>query len=62
MVSQQLLPPAAGTGRIAAIELMFATPAIQNLIRAGKTYQSPNMIQTVVKEGMKTMEQEIRDR
>ncbi|MGO0807200.1 hypothetical protein ACTPEF_25070, partial [Clostridioides difficile] len=38
VVSQQLLPTADGKGRIAAIELMFATPAIKNLIREGKTY------------------------
>ncbi|HDJ1467074.1 TPA: type IV pilus twitching motility protein PilT [Clostridioides difficile] len=61
VVSQQLLPTADGKGRIAAIELMFATPAIKNLIREGKTYQIPNMIQTGVKVGMKTMDQDLME-
>ncbi|MEA2155755.1 MAG: twitching motility protein PilT, partial [Solirubrobacteraceae bacterium] len=39
IVTQQLLPTADGAGRIAACEVLLATPAIRNLIREGKTHQ-----------------------
>src|SRR5690606_1681947 len=37
VISQQLLPRADRPGRVAAVEVMVATPAIRNLIREGKT-------------------------
>ncbi|RKY13014.1 MAG: type IV pili twitching motility protein PilT [Planctomycetota bacterium] len=52
VISQTLLPRADNTGRIAAFEVMFVTPAIANLIRDNKTYQIPNAIVTAKKEGM----------
>jgi twitching motility protein PilT len=52
VITQQLLPKAEGTGRIAAFEIMISTPAIANLIREDKTYQLPNAIVTSKKEGM----------
>src|ERR1700712_25321 len=39
IVTQQLLPTADGAGRVAACEVLLATPAIRNLIREGKTHQ-----------------------
>ena len=39
VISQQLLPTADRRGRIAAVEVMVATPAIRNLIREGKVHQ-----------------------
>ena len=60
IVSQQLIPKVDG-GRIAAIELMFATPAIANNIREGKTYQIQSMIQTGMKHGMRTMDMSLAD-
>jgi len=39
VLSQQLLPRREGHGRVAACEVMLMTPAIQNLIREGKTPQ-----------------------
>ena len=36
VVSQRLLPRADTDGRVAAFEMMIATPAIRNLIREGK--------------------------
>ncbi len=55
VVSQQLLPRA-DKGRCAAFEVMIANPAIRNLIREGKTFQIPSMMQTNRKSGMVTMD------
>ena len=52
VVSQLLLPRAAGPGRVAAREIMFVTPAIQNLIREDKIHQIPNAIATGLHEDM----------
>lgn len=59
VVSQQLLQTIDGRKRVAALEVMVATPAISNLIRENKTYQIPNMIQTGSKFGMQSMDQEL---
>ncbi len=59
VVSQQLVPHAAGVGRVPAVEILIATPAIRNLIREGKTHQIYNAIQTGSKLGMQTMEQSL---
>jgi len=56
VISQQLLPKANGTGRIAALEIMVTNPAISNLIREGKTHQMQTVIQTGGKFGMRTMD------
>lgn len=56
IISQQLLPTLDGKGRVAALEVMTTTPAIQNLIREGKTHQIESAIQTGSKYGMKTMD------
>jgi twitching motility protein PilT len=52
VISQALLPRNDGEGRVAAFEIMFMTPAIQNLIREDKTYRITSTIQTGAKEGM----------
>ena len=57
VISQQLLQTIDGRKRVAALEVMVATPAIRNLIRENKTYQIPNMIQTGSKFGMQSMDQ-----
>jgi len=56
IVSQQLLPRTDNSGRVAALEIMIATPAIQNLIREGKTHQIESSVQTGIRYGMKTMD------
>jgi twitching motility protein PilT len=61
VVCQQLLRSAEGKGRIAAMEIMVGTPAIANLIREGKTFQIPSIIQTAKKDGMQLMDQNILD-
>ncbi len=59
--SQILLPRATGEGRIAAMEIMVATPAIRNLIRENKTYQMRSIIQTSGKQGMMTLDKHLMD-
>jgi twitching motility protein PilT len=61
IISQQLLPKSDGKGRIAAIETMIATTAIQNMIREGKTHQVESSIQTGAKHGMKTMDMSLSE-
>jgi pilus retraction protein PilT len=61
IMSQQLFPRADHKGRVAAIEVMIATPAVRSLIREGKTYQLPTVIQTNAKLGMQTMDKSILD-
>ncbi len=57
VVSQQLMPLSGKDGgRCAAFEVMIANPAIRNLIREGKTFQIPSMMQTNRKAGMITMD------
>ncbi len=56
VISQVLLVRASGKGRIAAFEIMVATPSIQNLIREAKTYRITSDIQTGAKYGMKTLD------
>jgi twitching motility protein PilT len=60
VVSQRLLKKADGSGRIAAVEVMISNQAIQNMIREGKTYQLPSVLQTGKTSGMQTMEDHIR--
>ena len=41
--------------------LVFATPAIKNLIREGKTYQIQSVLQTNTAMGMMTMDQALKN-
>jgi len=59
VVAQQLLPKTGG-GRIAALEILFASPAVGNMVREGKTSQITSAIQTGVREGMIDMDSSIR--
>ncbi|HVL98405.1 MAG TPA: PilT/PilU family type 4a pilus ATPase [Egibacteraceae bacterium] len=59
VVCQQLLKTADGHGRVAACEVMVATPAIRNLIREGKTHQMYSAIQAGKAHGMVTMDQSL---
>ena len=59
VVSQTLLR-ANGGGRVAAHEVMLATPAIRNLIREDKTAQMVSVMQTGAAAGMQTLDQCLR--
>ena len=61
VICQQLLKTADGNGRVAALEIMLGTPAIANLIREGKTFQIPSIMQTAKKDGMQLMDQHLLD-
>ncbi|MEM7601637.1 MAG: type IV pilus twitching motility protein PilT [Verrucomicrobiota bacterium] len=56
IVSQQLVPKADGTGRELALELLVNTPAVSSLIREGKTFMLPGVMQTGKKIGMIMMD------
>ncbi len=60
VISQTLLKKASG-GRIAAHEIMIATPAIRNLIRENKVPQMYSAIQTGQALGMQTMDQILQE-
>ncbi|HCS78717.1 TPA: type IV pili twitching motility protein PilT [Patescibacteria group bacterium] len=55
VLSQRLLPQIGG-GRVPAIEILMATPAVQTTIREGKTHLIDNIIQTSGEMGMQLME------
>jgi twitching motility protein PilT len=55
----QALVPRINGGRIAAVEIMLANPAIKSLIREGKTHQIPNVIRTQSQMGMITMDESL---
>ncbi len=61
IVSQQLMKRSDGRGRVAALETLFANNAIRNLIREGKTFQIPSIMQTSKRLGMQTMDDAIYD-
>ncbi len=61
VVTQQLLPKAGGVGRVAACEVLVATPAARNLIREGKTHQLYTVMQTGGQHGMQTMNSSLAD-
>jgi twitching motility protein PilT len=61
VICQQLLKTTEGKGRVAALEIMLGTPAIANLIREGKTFQIPSIMQTAKKDGMQLMDQHLLD-
>ena len=44
-----------GGGRVAAREILLTIPAVSNLIREGKTFQIPSIMQTNRKAGMMTL-------
>ena len=60
-VIAQVLCKKIGGGRVAAREVMLAAPSVSNLIREGKTFQLPSVLQTSRKLGMVTMNDALVD-
>lgn len=58
-VCTQQLIPVPGGGRVVATDLMFANPAIRNLIREAKVAQMASIMQTGISSGMHTMDQDL---
>jgi len=61
VISQNLLKTKDGMGRVAAHEIMLATPAVRNLIREAKVAQMYSAIQTGSNVGMPTLDQCLAD-
>lgn len=55
-ICSQRLIPSIGGGRVAAAEVLVATPAVRNIIREGKTHQLEAVIQTGAEFGMQSMD------
>jgi twitching motility protein PilT len=55
-ICSQRLIPTIGGGRIAAAEILIATPAVRNIIREGKSHQLEAVIQTGAEFGMQSMD------
>ncbi|WP_027719303.1 type IV pilus twitching motility protein PilT [Desulfovirgula thermocuniculi] len=60
IIAQQLLPRKDRPGRVVALEILVATPAIRNLIREGKTHQIISHLQTGARYGMQTLDMALR--
>jgi twitching motility protein PilT len=56
VVAQELVPTADGKGRCAVHEVLIGSAALGTLIRDGKTYQVPNLMQGGRGQGMQTMD------
>ncbi len=61
VISQTMFKRIDRPGRVVAMEILIATPAVRNLIREGKIHQIPSMIQTGKKYGMMSLDDCIMD-
>jgi twitching motility protein PilT len=60
-VIAQVLCRKIGGGRVAAREILLTIPAVSNLIREGKTFQIPSIMQTNRKIGMSLLNDALMD-
>ena len=60
VISQQLVPRADGQGRVLALEVLLHNPAVAALIRDGKTFMLPGVMQTARRQGMRLMDDSLR--
>jgi twitching motility protein PilT len=61
VISQTLVPRVDRTGRVAAFEIMIATPGVRNLIRQRQTHQIYAMIESGSEYGMQLMDMHLLD-
>jgi twitching motility protein PilT len=61
IIAQSLIPRKDGKGRVAALEILIANVAIRNLIREGKTFQIPSIIQTSQHIGMQSLDLHLKE-
>ncbi|CCQ90022.1 Twitching mobility protein PilT [Nitrospina gracilis 3/211] len=59
VIAQNLFKRVDKKGRLAVLEVLVVTPATSNLIREGKTFQIPSVIQTGKKYGMQSLDDAI---
>lgn len=60
IISLRLIPTIQ-PGRVLASEILFATPAVKNIIREGKSYLIDNLIETSAELGMRILERSLAD-
>ncbi len=60
VITQTLVPTMDRKGRVAAVEIMVATPGIRNMIRENKVHQIVTAIQTGAREGMQSLDQHLK--
>ncbi|HLV21378.1 MAG TPA: ATPase, T2SS/T4P/T4SS family, partial [Polyangiaceae bacterium] len=60
-VIAQTLCKKVGGGRVAALEILIGVPAVSNLIREGKIFQIPSIMQTGKKIGMRLLNDSLLD-
>ena len=60
VASQRLVPSIIG-GRVPAVEILFANPAVRNLIRSNKTQDIDMVIETGAEQGMISMNRALTD-
>jgi twitching motility protein PilT len=60
-VIAQTLCKKIGGGRVPALEVLICTPSVANLIREGKTFQIPSVMQTGRSHGMATLNDALFD-
>jgi len=61
ILCQALVPRADGSGRVPAVEVMLASPAVRNNIREGRINQIPNAIVTQARMGMVLLDYALTD-
>ncbi|MDP6986914.1 MAG: type IV pilus twitching motility protein PilT [Phycisphaerales bacterium] len=61
VVSQTLFSRADQAGMVPAVEILLCTPAVRNLIREGRTFEIPNVIETSRGLGMTTLDASIAE-
>ncbi|MBT6491300.1 MAG: PilT/PilU family type 4a pilus ATPase, partial [Deltaproteobacteria bacterium] len=61
VVSQRLLPVKNGEGRLAAFEVLVATPAVRTIIRENKPHQAASIMESSRGHGMVTMDRALKD-
>jgi twitching motility protein PilT len=61
VLSQQLIPNAAGDGRVLAMEFLKVNTAVKTMIREAKEHQLYSVMQASHAEGMRTMDQTLSE-
>ncbi len=61
IIAQKLYPRTDKDGLIPVVEILIRTPAVSNLIREGKTFQIPSIIQTGLRYGMQSFKQSLQN-
>jgi twitching motility protein PilT len=61
IISQTLFKRTDKKGRVPALEILIATPAVRNLIRESKSHQLPSSMQTGKKYGMQLLDDAIME-